>query len=380
VSAFTSKSSGDAKIRRLAPGVASLAESPTEAVDGDNATVIGGYVGTVIRALEARGITMARILDTCGVDHIPGNDPLSRVPLSSVRRLLTAAVELTGDPYFGLYAANFLHAPNFHALGYALIASGSVREFCERLARYFRLLTATSRPRLVEQDRVARLEFVDVANPPHLSQDIIGLFLVNLIRELSDNRIGPVEVCLNRPSPPDDGIRHRRAFGCPVAFGAKHSHFTFDARTMDVPLSGGSRELAEHNERIIVDYLVKLDRNDIRTRVHALLLKQLPSGSVSKKDVARGLFMSPRTLQIKLSKSNTTFQDVVNETRHALACGYIDNSGMSITEIAYLLGFSDTSNFSRAFRRWTGQSPRAYADKSRHFNGSQRNGTRASSA
>ncbi len=89
--------------------------------------------------------------------------------------------------------------------------------------------------------------------------------------------------------------------------------------------------------------------------------------------------MSPRTLQIKLSKSNTTFQDVVNETRRALACGYIENSGMSITEIAYLLGFSDTSNFSRAFRRWTGRSPRAYADRLRLANGSQRNGTHAPS-
>jgi AraC-like DNA-binding protein len=368
-------------MRALAPErVVSLAAPPLEAVDGDNTTVIGGYVGAVIRALEARGIKMARILEAGGLDQVPGNDPLSRVPLTSVRRLLTAAVELTGDPYFGIYAANFLHVPNFHALGYALIASGTVREFCERLARYFRLLTATTRPRLVVDGPVARLEFVEVTSPPHLSQDIVGLFLVNLIRELSDNKIGPVEVSLNRPCPPDDGIRHRRAFGCPVTFSTRHSIFTFDTHAIDVPLSGGSRELAEHNERIVVDYLVKLDRNDIRTRVRALLLKQLPSGSISKDDVAKGLFMSPRTLQIKLSKSNTTFQDVVNETRRALACGYIENSGMSITEIAYLLGFSDTSNFSRAFRRWTGRSPRAYADQLRLANGSHRNGMHATPA
>ena len=76
--------------------------------------------------------------------------------------------------------------------------------------------------------------------------------------------------------------------------------------------------------------------------------------------------MSPRTLQVKLLKCSTTFQDVVNETRRALAYGYIENSAMSITEIAFLLGFSDTSNFSRAFRRWTGHSPSAYAHRLRH--------------
>ena len=124
-----------------------------------------------------------------------------------------------------------------------------------------------------------------------------------------------------------------------------------------MPLTGASRELAEQNERIVVGYLAKLDRSDIRARVRALLLEQFPSGELTKESIAKKLHMSPRTLQLKLTRSNTTFQDVVNETRLALARGYIDNSAMSITEIAYLLGFSNTSNFSRAFRHWTGHSP-----------------------
>jgi len=307
-------------------------------------------------------VATSRILEEAGLAQIPCNDPLTRVSLTAVRWLLDRAVDLTGDPYFGLYAANFLHVPNFHALGYALIASSSVRELCERLARHFRLLTATTRARFVERDGAAWLEFPQVSEPPHLSEDIVGLFLTNLIRELSDGKVGPLEVELHRPAPPDDGRRHRAAFRCRVWFGAEYSRFKFDLHAIDQPLSGGSRELAEHNEKIVVGYLARLDRNDITARVRALLLEELSSGTVTKEEVAKRLFMSPRTLQIKLSKSNTTFQHVINETRRALACGYIQNSTLSITEIAYLLGFSDTSNFSRAFRRWTGQSPRAYAD------------------
>ena len=151
-----------------------------------------------------------------------------------------------------------------------------------------------------------------------------------------------------------------------MTFDAPHTSLIFRADALDVPLPGASRELAEQNERLVVGYLAKLDRSDIQSRVRAILLHHLPSGRLTKEDVARRMYMSPRTLQVKLLKSSTTFQDVVNETRRALACGYIENSAMSITEIAYLLGFSDTSNFSRAFRRWTGHSPSAYVRQLRH--------------
>ena len=330
-----------------------------------NITVTGGYVGAVVRALEARGVRTEAILEAAGIEATPTNDPLNRVPFDAVHRLLASAVELTNDPYIGLYTANFLHAPNLHALGYALTASSTLREFLERLVRYFRLLSGSSQPKLTETGGAVSLEFPQVVPTPHLTDDIFGLFLVNLIHELSDGTIRPSQIRLYRPLPPDDGIRHRRAFGCAMEFGATHSTFTFDARLVDLPLAGGSRDLAEQNERIVIAYVAKLDRSDIQTRVRALLLQLLPSGDVTKEEIAKRMFMSPRTLQIKLSKSQTTFQDVVNDTRRALACGYLENSAMSITEIAYLLGFSDTSNFSRAFRRWTGRSPRAYAEQLR---------------
>ena len=197
---------------------------------------------------------------------------------------------------------------------------------------------------------------------------------MDLVRQLSDGRIDAIRVDLHRAVPPDDGARHQRAFACPVSFAALNTSLAFDRDTLDLPWSGASRELAEFNERIVISYLAKLERGDIRTRVRALLLQDLPTVGATKEGIAKKLFMSPRTLQIKLAKSDTTFQDVVNETRFALARGYIDNSSLSITEIAYMLGFSDTSNFSRAFRRWTGLSPREYSNQSRHANSSQHNG------
>ncbi len=279
---------------------------------------------------------------------------------------MASAVELTGDPYFGLYAADFLHVANLHALGYAMTASGTLRELCKRVTRYFRLLSGSSRPHLVVHSGEARLEFPIVAEPPPLTDDIFGLFLVRLFAELSDGKVRPIRVEQHRATPPDDGARHYRAFGCPVSFGHPFTSLVFDASALDMPLIGASPELAEQNERIVVGYLAKLDRSDIQMRVRAMLVQELPAGRATKEDVAKKLNMSPRALQIKLAKTNATFRDVVDQTRLALARGYIDSSAMSITEIAYLLGFSDTSNFCRAFKRWTGRSPRDYSARLHH--------------
>ncbi len=333
-------------------------------------TVIGGYVGAIVRALEARGIATDTILSVAGISHAQSNDPLNRIPLTSVRQLLAAAVELTDDPYFGLYAANFLHAANLHALGFAMTASETLRELCGRMTRYFRLLSGSSRPELNIRNGEARLEFVFVAEPPPLTDDLFGLFLVRLFSELSDGKVRPIRIEQRRPSPPDDGARHRRAFGCPVSFDNRNTSLVFDVSAVDLPLIGGSPDLAEQNERIVVGYLAKLDRSDIQMRVRAVLQQQFPSGGVTKESVAKKLSMSPRTLQLKLTKSKTTFQEIVDETRLGLARGYIENSAMSITEIGYLLGFSDTSNFSRAFKRWTGHTPRSFTTRRRQLVGS----------
>jgi len=157
-------------------------------------TIIGGYVGAIIRALEARGIATDAVLRAAGVSQAPSNDPLNRIPLTSLQRLAAAAFELTNDPYFGLYAANFLHAANLHALGFAMTASETLRELCKRMSRYFRLLSGASRPELNIRDGEARLEFVFVAASPALSEDVFGLFLVRLFSELSDGKVRTIGV------------------------------------------------------------------------------------------------------------------------------------------------------------------------------------------
>ena len=100
-------------------------------------------------------------------------------------------------------------------------------------------------------------------------------------------------------------------------------------------------------------------------QAHAKLIELLPSGDCSKSKVASALNMSVRTLHNRLADSGTTYQQLLDRTRRKLAEQYMQQQNISVSEVAYLLGFSDCSNFSRAFHRWTGQSPSDFRDKSK---------------
>ena len=130
-----------------------------------------------------------------------------------------------------------------------------------------------------------------------------------------------------------------------------------DSKDIDRPLPGASRELAQMHDRTAMEYLEKLGRASIANRARSLIIDYLATGLVSKQQVADGLCLSSRSLELKLASEGTNFQQTLDDTRRSLASGYIEQSGIAITEIAYLLGFSDAANFTRAFKRWTGKSP-----------------------
>lgn len=107
------------------------------------------------------------------------------------------------------------------------------------------------------------------------------------------------------------------------------------------------------------EYLTGLEGIQIMVKARAKLVERLPSGEFSEQGIAKALNVSVRSLQRKLKEEGTTFKTLVDETRRDLALQYIKDSTASINEMAYLLGYSEHANFSRAFKRWTGVTPSA---------------------
>jgi AraC-like DNA-binding protein len=114
---------------------------------------------------------------------------------------------------------------------------------------------------------------------------------------------------------------------------------------------------------VLVRYLARLERSRVSARVQRALLEALPDGAPSKPAIARSLGMSARNLQRHLAAEGTSFKEVLSQARIGLARQYVAERRLSVTEIAFILGFADTSTFSRAFKRWTGKSPRAYVTR-----------------
>jgi AraC-like DNA-binding protein len=128
------------------------------------------------------------------------------------------------------------------------------------------------------------------------------------------------------------------------------------------PLSTAHPELARMNDQTVIDYLARFDRENITMQVRSKIIEQLPEGRPSQGDIAVKLNTSLRSLQRRLRDQDTSFKELLSNTQQELALSYIRDSSRSIGEITYLLGFSEPSNFTRAFKRWTGKSPGEYRE------------------
>jgi AraC-like DNA-binding protein len=326
---------------------------PTEA--GQN-SILGSYVKAVSRALDAAGCDGAALLAEAGIDpgDLEGLD--TRCPLRNTRELWRIAVAATGDPAFGIKVANHYKHTTFHALGYGTSASSTLKEAFERVCRYCHVVSDAVDYQFFRRD--SKYHFViehSVDITAEAVDSMVSTYL-RMCRSLIGGHYSPLLIELRRARPAviDD---YERLWRAPLRFEAEQSCMIFDAESIERLLDSGNPELARQSDAISSRYLVRIERNNIVARAREVLTQRLKGGEPSQEYVAETLNMSPRTLQRKLGDSGTTFKEILDETRRAMALAYLSSSQHSVNEVTYLLGFSCTSSFTRAFRRWTGLSP-----------------------
>lgn len=325
---------------------------------------LGSWTGTLVRALDAQGLDGAALARAAGIDPATLRDVEARVPREALTRLWRRAVEATGDPCFGLTAARYAAPTSFHALGYAVMASTTLHEALERIIRYRRLIGDVVRLDLQPAGDCDRFVIDVSASPGAVPVEAVDAFAATLVRQArllrTDRDFNPTAVSLQRPEPADVAPFHR-LFRAPIAFSQPLNWLEFRRTDLEARLPAANAELARQNDQAVLRYLARLDTAAVSSRVQHALLEMLPSGAPTKQSVARRLAMSPRNLQRHLADEGTSFKTLLNESRATLACHYIAQGGITVTEIAFVLGFADVSAFSRAFKRWTGLSPRDYA-------------------
>jgi AraC-like DNA-binding protein len=282
----------------------------------------------------------------------------ARIPHRTLSQLWVEVEQVINDPCFGLRAAEFWHPSHFNALGYAWLASCTLHQALARLDRYIHILSQATDIRLVENAEGLSLTLSDAMEQPARMDSAMAI-VVTMCRLNFGPNLKPVAVRFIHPEP-FCGEKYFAVFKCPVYFSAEHDELVLKKEDADKRLPGGNPHLAEINDRIIIRYLADLNQADITHRTQAAIIDLLPSGNISDEKIARELSLSVRSLQRKLQQRGTTFRQLLDQTREDLARQYVRGNKLDLTEIAFLLGFSEHSAFSRAFKRWTGQPPRDF--------------------
>lgn len=144
-----------------------------------------------------------------------------------------------------------------------------------------------------------------------------------------------------------------------MRFGTDQCAFSFDPAYLRAPLRAADPKLAEMLERYAKEALGALpDPGRVAGQVRALLIQGLPNGETSLGTIAKQLAVSDRSLQRQLQEEGTNHKKLLDEVRRELATRYLaEGRDLSVSEVAYMLGFSETAPFFRAFKKWTGQTP-----------------------
>ena len=274
-------------------------------------------------------------------------------------RLWQLTEERSGDPAIGVAIGMRWNPTTFHALGYAWLASATLAQAFHRLARYSRLINdaseftlATTGTNYLVTGAVKDPGFVLSPITTQATAVAVAKMCPCCWEILQPDRSAGFRS--PRPAPPSHSETNLRA---PLRFGCERAGMLIDRQDMERTLSAANPELSRSSEEIAMKYLSRLDQQQLAQQVRRHIVEALPSGRIREEDIAESLHLSTRTLQRRLLDEGVNFGELFQNVRRELAQNYIDDSQLSIGEIAYLLGFSDQANFTRAFKRWFGAPP-----------------------
>lgn len=321
-------------------------------------------------AVAQRGVDADRLLKEAGLDLSTVADPMARYPAHQGLAFWQKAVHEIGEELIGIDVALQFVPLNFNALSYALMASENLAQMYLRLARYAHIITDAADVRFTTDGGAGRLSFMGdpvlLATVDNLTRwsifDYALLALVRGSRMLYGREFQPLEIRMQRQRPADHA-KLERVFRCTPIYGCEDNAIIVDTATLEKPLSYANLEVVKASEDAMDRYRSGWAEPGLADQLSAVLKELLPSGEPRQDDVAERMSMTLRTLQRRLGEAGTCYRDVLNDTRHKLAVSYLRSEQYSVGEIAFLLGFSEVSAFTRAFRRWTGTSPREWRNQ-----------------
>lgn len=316
------------------------------------------YVGILDKCLRQLGIM--DFLEHIDFDLTKINDPQAYLDLKEFNAIVKIAYEMSACPYLGIVFGTHLSLSNHGFLGYAALTSPTLKMALQTMLNFLETRIGVLSAIFKVSGKDAYIELTPLTHDALIDRFVIELIVVHLSK-LSTfllNAASPhirIEVALPAPSYQQECLPF---FNVPIVFDRDKTRVWFALEDLDSPMSFADDTSYKQATMQLQALVEKIDQefpNQIKN-----ILVQENNFQFSVEDVAARLCCSPRTLRRRLQQYGVSYQVLLDEVRQLKAETLLKNNQLSITEISALLGFQDTSSFTKAFKRWTHYTPRDY--------------------
>jgi AraC-like DNA-binding protein len=326
-------------------------------------TIASGAIRKLVTAFEEAGVDPTPHLREVGIDPALVADQDARIPLEQLHALWEVAMRIAPRPDAALLGAERYSPGDYGLVGFVAMNSATLEEAIRHAVRYMGLWT--DEPGLVfgEDGTLTityRTPFAD-REGLRLATEATPAELLHGARLLTQKRITPVEVRFTHPAPRDT-TAHEAFFGCPVRFAAADNAMRLSPDDIRLPMVKADAQLGAYLRSVANQALEKrggVEETELE-RIREIIAEDLQKGVPTLDQIAKRLCTSGRTLRRRLEADGTSFRALLDETRSELARSYVRDKRLPLSEVAFLLGFSEPSAFHRAFKRWTDSTPNAW--------------------
>ena len=332
-------------------------------------TVTGFAARALVAELTRRKVALTPLLRRAGLTDRDLADREFRIPAATQGKLLELASETLKDDALGFHLAMQVSPRKAGLLFYIASAAKTVGEALALFERYFGIVNEAVGLKLkrVPGGTAVQIGFAGLSRHQIQQNAEFGITVIlKALREVIGRNIRPTRVSfvLGRVS---NRREFERFFGCPVEFGASFDCLAFSADTLAMPLVTQDQALLE-TLKPVCDAAARergTRKDTLRALVENELQKALPNGNIGKPSIAKTLGLSARTLSRRLADEGASYAEVVDDLRRSLALQYLKDRSISLSQIAWLLGYTESTSFNHAFRRWTGRAPSSLRQEQR---------------
>lgn len=317
------------------------------------------YALILIDMVERRGCERAALLQGTSFARSGVASMGARVGDADFRQLVANALALTGDPALGLRLGLNLNLSAHAVLGQAFMTCPDLEQVMDLFMKYYHLLASGLHLEFetVDDDCILRIFTTPADTPEEFGYELIYGALINTLRGM----LNLPDLCMRMELPypaPAHADLYREVLGDDVHFGAVQGRVIFPRALLATPLPSSNPVLRQLYESECARLLADLEGEHSVAEQTLRLLRKLEGQYPQMPQIAQMLNLSSRTYRRRLDEEGLSFQKLLDQVRAEHATRYLQNTRLPLSSIAYLVGFSDASNFRRAYIKWTGRSPR----------------------